>query len=964
MAKVTKRWIIKNELGHVRGPYSTEEVIKKIKRGEVTGDEQIAVFPSNQWFAISQKPEFYDQLLEALEKQDFFVDEETYEASVRAFKEEQNQDEDITDDFVVKKQTHKPKDHQQKSKASRSNSSHSQKSKEKFGRVERIIPEDQKKKQKQKQAEEKKQKKSKDDDVIELKAKKEVIKDVVRKKARLPILITAAVLVVALVFFMWPSPSGKHISLIYPRENQPSIPNEQVVANLKLANKSFMKDTFSEYIKAQNFLVKAIEGNPRVAKSYALLCMVYAELWPYANQDSNDLEVLSRLTKQISKIEGASYNYNVCNVVNLYVKGQKQEAEGMVDMVLDNFDGQAEPPTYFYYMKSKIFIDNKEHRAALNFLFSAQQIWNSWLKLFVLEADIKNKLGQYAEAAQRLKEVLKINPEHKSAKIILGIIESEKLKNQEGGIALIKAGISNPGMIEREVLSHAYLILAQDEIKKKNDSKALSYAKKGYSVHPGSTALRKIIISLGGDKELSNTEISSTYLVLEGDQFKRSGDCKAAQAYYKSAFEANKKNGIAAYKAGECLWNLSLREDALFWLNKSVLADPDLIDAYMLLSNYYAENFNFVEAVKVLKRANQQFKQHYKIYRGFANIELKRRNPISAIHFAKKALKVYDTDVESLIIMAKAYLLKSDVNAYTTAAKAIEIESNNREAQIVFAKSLMKAQGVQSGIDYMINLVNRYPRIEEYRLGLAEVLMIDQRFDHAERVLKELNLINENFNGLHILLGDSLKSQGKYVEAAGEYNKAALLDPTNAESFVKSGLMYLDLNKAKEAQIQFNRALSMNKNYPLVNYYLGQAALKMRLPKVALEQAEVEKEKNPNLAAPYILAADAHLMLKQYQHCVDQYRKAISFGQLAGDYYVKLARCSHLSGNMDMAEHMLQEAQKIESGNPNIYKELGAIYEKKKMPSEAIRSYETYLQLLPNAADAANIQKRIETLAR
>ena len=960
MAKVKKRWIIKNELGNVLGPYSTDEVIAKIHRGEFEGNEYIAVFPSNKWFPISQKPEFYDQLLAALEKEDYFVDEETFEASVRVFKDEQNEkvkqkpEEDIT-----KSKTHKTEKKKQKK------SSHKKEKEEdskRFGKVERIVPEGKKEKAKKEAKEKKKKAKKKEEEVIELKSKKDAVKKVKAKKARLPIVLTGIFLAFALVYILWPSGNSGYVRLIYPKENQTQLPKEQIIAQLKLANKSFMKDTFADYVKAQNYLIKAIEGNDRIAKSYSMLCMTYLQLWPYTNQDSQNLEVLTKIVKKAAKIDAAGSNYQVCNVVNLFVKGQKQEVEGIVDMALESYDGQAEPPTFFYYMKARLFLDNKEFRASLNYLFSAQQIWNQWLHLFVLEAEIKNTLGKYAGAAQRLKEVLKINPNHQAAKVMLGIIELEQLRNIEKGLSLINSGISGSAMMPRATLSKAYLVLAQNEIKNKNDSKAIKFAKKGYAVNPGSSELRKIIISLGGDKELDDTKINSTYLVLEGDQFKRSGDCKAAQAYYKSAFEANNKNGVAAYKAGECLWKLSLRKDAFLWLNKAVLSDPDLIDAYLLLSHYYAENYNFTEAIKVLKRASQQFKRHFKIYRGFANIELKRRNAVGAIHYSQKALEIYDTDVESLIIMAKGYLLQGDVKAYTTAVKAIELESNNRTAQVVYAKTLMKAQGVQSGIDYMIQLVNSYPRIEEYRMGLAEVLMIDQRYAHAERVLKDLAVINDNFNGLHILLADALKGQGNYNQAAREYNKAALLDPTNAETFFKSGLMYLDLNKPKEAQIQFQRAQTMNGDYPLVNYYLGAAYLKMKLPKLALEQAEMEKQKNPNLAAPFTLAADAHLMMKQYQHCVDQYRKAISFGQLSGDFYVKLARCSHLSGNLDMAEDMLTEAKKVESGNPDIYKELGAIYEKKKMPSHAVRAYEVYLKLAPNAADSALIQKRIQSL--
>src|ERR1700677_920235 len=62
-----KRWLVKDAEGRVRGPYYTDDVLKRIKNGEFTGEEFISLYPSADWSPISNDPTFYDKLLEILE---------------------------------------------------------------------------------------------------------------------------------------------------------------------------------------------------------------------------------------------------------------------------------------------------------------------------------------------------------------------------------------------------------------------------------------------------------------------------------------------------------------------------------------------------------------------------------------------------------------------------------------------------------------------------------------------------------------------------------------------------------------------------------------------------------------------------------------------------------------------------------------------------------------------------------
>ena len=60
----------------------------------------------------------------------------------------------------------------------------------------------------------------------------------------------------------------------------------------------------------------------------------------------------------------------------------------------------------------------------------------------------------------------------------------------------------------------------------------------------------------------------------------------------------------------------------------------------------------------------------------------------------------------------------------------------------------------------------------------------------------------------------------------------------------------------------------------------------------------------------------------------------------------------------------LCKLEKLENGNPTIYKEQGAIYESRGEIQRAITIYEKYLQISPNANDRQAIKSKILQLAQ
>ncbi len=685
-------------------------------------------------------------------------------------------------------------------------------------------------------------------------------------------------------------------------------------------------------------------------------------MWPYAHQDSKDNRVITGLVQSTATVDPGGLGASTCRAVDLIVRGRFQEAKGLVESILDTRVSNSEPPTTFYYLKGHLLSQGGDPASAIGYLQSAQQLEPRWLLPYVAEAQALVAAGKPSDASRRLRQVLKSNPGHSVARIELGLIEYKSFNHPDQGEQLITQGLA-PEDAPRPLMSKGYQGLAEIALARSQQKRALEFAQKAYSLNSANSVAKNLIVQLGGVEKLKKTKVKGQQLIFEGDQFFREGDCHAAQAHYKAAFEENPSNATAALKAAKCLWQLSFTTEAMDWLGKAIKADPKLMEPYITLAEYQAQRFNFVAAARVLESARKMNPKSYEVFRGFALVEMKRNNAKGAIQFAKRAIQIYENDVETLIILSKASIALRDFKmAFNYAAKAIEIDVNHRKAQAVYAQALAGLQGVDVGVDYLLKLVNSYPLVGEYRLELGKMLLADERYSQAEEVFRQIIRLEEKPKDAYVELAKVLRSQNRNGEALDLLLKAAVLDPSDAEPLYTAGTIYLDLAQPDKALDQFRRVQTINKLFPLVHYQLGRAALLMNDPKSALKHTEDEIRINPNLADTYLLAAEAHSKMQQYSLCAGEFQKAIRLRPQEASIYVKLAQCYRKAGTLDAAISMLNVAATKESGLADIYKEQGVIYELKGDVAHAIEAYNQYFVLDPDAPDRSQIEKRISAL--
>lgn len=950
-----KKWIIRDAAGRISGPFTTEKILYSIGRGEFSGEEHVSFYPGGKWIPMSQDPQFYDKLLEVLSANPNV--EASPQTRVLEFTKPLGEDDPLPPppkNRASRELPPEPADDDEEEFKMQTATKLPNEAPPGMGPASTAEPEKPKKKKRHKEPE----------DIELVDTRGETTKQIL-KRARLPIAI-AVFAGAFMAIFMGPSDTKEErIHLLAPQKAQKQMAPEQLSGRFRKGVGEFQKDTFESYSSAQNELVYVVEHNTKGHDAMALLCMTYFQLWPYSYQNSDDQKAIAQVVQMSSAVDPAGMNSATCRVVDFIVRARFPEAKSLVEAMLDSPQTANQPPIIFYFFRGYLLEGAGEHSTATGYLRTAQQLWPQWILPYMLEAQALVKSEKHPDAASIYRKVLTANPGHKVARIELGLLEYKYFNHYQLGEQYLNAGLNGDNSAPRPIMSRGYFGLAEINLKKGDNSKALKFAQKSFSLNSSYIPAKNLIVQLGGVGVLKKTKVKGQELVFQGDQYQREGDCHAAQAHYKAAFEEDPKNAIAAVRAAQCLWKLSFSTEAIDWLNKAIKADPKQIEAYVTMSDYYAQRYNFLAAAKILEQGRKQNPKSHEVFRGYALVELRRGDAGSAINFGKKAMQLYENDVETQIILAQASAALKDYKmSYNYAAKAIEIDVNDRKAQIAYAEALAGLQGVDAGKDYYLRLINNYPLVGEYRLALGRLYLSDERYTQAEEIFRQVIKLEDKPKEAYVELAKVLRAQGNTNDALDLLLKAAVLDPADAEPLYLAGGIYLDTKKPAEAMNLFSRVLVINNLYPLTHYQMGRATMLMKDPRETLKHAEEEKRVNPNLADAFILAAEAQNELQQYTMCANEYQKALKLRPQPATVYVKLAQCYRKASNLEVAQSMLAVASTKESGLADIYKEQGAIYEMKGDTVHAIEAYNQYLALNPDAPDKDKLEQRISDLQR
>ena len=959
-------WLIKDDNSKPDGPFSEEQIIDKINSHQLTENFLISRQPSGEWLPIFSHIPFYEALLKILPQDPsmaFSSSHESLSLKSQNSSETSSSSSESSEEGIEKKISQTSTQKTPSRKKTREYKKEKKFFKNQNARKKITI-----------------KKKDADDSIIEMADVKEENRKNLRKKLFVP--LTLIILLTVFLMFTFMNPKQKKVEeeiyLLAPRAGKPLLPQNKVIEKIKKGMSFFLSDQTPLYIKAQNEFVQAVEGDPKNRLALSYLCLSYFELWPYVKQDTKDLQTIFLVLKKIDKLDRGGIYSALCRSIEHLIKEKYNQAGSLIQSSLNELSKNKNPENispFFYYLRSFTQLHHLKYSASLLSLEHTRTLLPEWTRIYTLKGMILKKTKRPSQALRSFSRALEATPGHKTAALNKGILTFQYLKNYKKGETLILEALNYPGLSPAEDMASAYFSLFQFAQKNNDLEKAKMYAFKSFEINPAQPELKQFLSQFksGSFKKYSSNTHKSRQLILQADQLVKEGRLLEAHSHYKTAYSLDKgKNAIAAARLGESLWKFGLTSEAIEWLKKAITADPHYIRSYILMAEYYSQVYDFQNASQILKTAYRKFSKSVDIFKGYAYLQLKKNNLEAAVSYANKALELYESDVESYILLSKAYQQGKEYDKSLKASKrALEINNNSRKAHIQYGQVLGSIYGVDTAFNYFENLIVRSEKYSqnhiEYILGLSQFLYDQQKYNQALQALENLSSFQEKPNEYHILKGRIYSERKDTLnQAYEELIKAASSAPKDPVIMFHLAQVLMKNQQYKKARSYFQKISKSYPRYPRIHYHIAQTFLLeggAENLNQALKETETESRLNPNTPETYQLSGEIYYTLGKYTLCARDFQKAIQLLPRDSELYLRSAECYRKSGHLDLALQMLKNISqgKNKTSNPKIYREMGALYETRQDYKNAAKSYAIYLSLMPHAKDRSAIESRIKT---
>lgn len=237
---------------------------------------------------------------------------------------------------------------------------------------------------------------------------------------------------------------------------------------------------------------------------------------------------------------------------------------------------------------------------------------------------------------------------------------------------------------------------------------------------------------------------------------------------------------------------------------------------------------------------------------------------------------------EALFSMATLLSDSTDETFILIYSRAAEALSPKNSSAILFSAEILERQGQFDLATEAYNRISRDdPAFHMAELGRAEALRSSGKTEAAIEVMEQLAKSHPNLPDVHRALGDLLRAQERYADAALAYDKAIEALPVSDGShwilYYARGIAHERADEWPKAEADFRKALELEPNQPNVLNYLGYSFLELgHNYDEALSMIERAVKERPNDGAIVDSYGWALYRLGRYEEAVEPMERAAS----------------------------------------------------------------------------------------
>jgi arylsulfatase A-like enzyme/Tfp pilus assembly protein PilF len=208
------------------------------------------------------------------------------------------------------------------------------------------------------------------------------------------------------------------------------------------------------------------------------------------------------------------------------------------------------------------------------------------------------------------------------------------------------------------------------------------------------------------------------------------------------------------------------------------------------------------------------------------------------------------------------------------------------------------------------------PKLEMFRSGItAAMSALEHRApDAAIAELKKLIAINDRSYELHLFLGDAYAAKREHETALGEYDAAAVLNPTTAAPLVSQARAFLAMGDVARAQQKLDQAAKIEPGSSEAAVVRGSILEKQGRGTEALAQYDLATRTNGSDAQARVSLASLAMRLRQYDAAKPQFEKLLEMGYRPSRMHFGLAQIAEAKRDTKTAVSEYRLALQAEPG--------------------------------------------------
>jgi tetratricopeptide (TPR) repeat protein len=598
--------------------------------------------------------------------------------------------------------------------------------------------------------------------------------------------------------------------------------------------------------------------------------------------------------------------------------------------------------------------------------------------------------GHPAEAEAHARGALAASPNHVGARSLIASIEAFDPPRQAEAATLlssitedaaVRAQASDPELVTAyTLLGHLHLSHSRASAAEQAFAAALKLDPQSLQALIGngelfylagrySEALARFEAAVRADADsvVAKVGAAKTWMMM--------GRLKEAKDLLRKLGEAKPNDPLVAYWLGRAEEAIGNKKDAESAYAKAIQVGglrPEVVDASVALARLLSAEGRDEDAAQQLVEAVKRFPDSAELDRARGDVALKSGRYLEAKANFEEALKKQDN-------LGTKFLLGTTLRRmqdFPGAEKVLdEISAADKDFPgLALERGLLFEQTGQSerALEMYASALKKAPNDLDLKLRVGSTQVIAGHAKLAEPILREVWKERPNSAEANFFLGRALLDRGtNLTEAIGILERAAELDPHQAEHWLYVGWAANELGQPGRAEAALKKAIDLDKN--LGDAYWQRAVLLQAQGQTldALADLKTALEKSPSRSEAYATMALCYQDQSNWTASEEAWRKAIAGNDKVAGWHYRLGKIANNRANR--AEAIAELGRAIALGEePGVAVPPAWLFDAHFLLAEALRGtdrvqaimhYRRFLTTAPrDNAYRADAEKALEAL--